>query len=69
MVKFLSEKYEENPDGIWDTNMFGRSLHDLVKDGLKDKIYSIPKDAQGKMNKTLTRMVNENKGGMICILL
>lgn len=69
MVKFLSEKYEENPDGIWDTNMFGRSLHDLVRDGLKDKIYSIPKDAQGKMNKTLTRMVNENKGGMICILL
>ena len=69
MVNFLTEKYEQDPKNIWETNMFGRSLNDLVNDGLKDKLLSVPKDAQIKMNKTLTRMVNENRGGMICILL
>ena len=62
-------KYEDNPSGIWETNMLGKSLHDLVNEGLTSKLNSMPKDAQGKMQKMLTRMVNENKGGMICILL
>ena len=69
MVNFLSEKYQDDPSGIWDTNMFGRSLHELMKDGLSEKVMAIPKDAQEKMGKTLTKMVNENRGGMICILL
>lgn len=69
MVNFLTEKFQDNPDEIWSTNMFGRSLHELVKDGLSDKISALPKDAQVKLNKTLTKMVNENRGGMICILL
>jgi stage IV sporulation protein A len=49
--------------------MFGKSLHDLVNEGLAGKLNAMPKDAQGKMRKTLTKMVNENRGGMICILL
>ncbi|MBR2869857.1 MAG: stage IV sporulation protein A, partial [Clostridia bacterium] len=69
MVNFLTNKFQENPDGIWETNMFGRSLQDLVKDGMSDKLSSLPKDAQQKLGKTLTKMVNENRGGMICILL
>ena len=69
MVNFLSEKYQDDPSRIWDTNMFGRSLHELMKDGLSEKVMAIPKDAQEKMGKTLTKMVNENRGGMICILL
>lgn len=69
MVNFLNEKFKDNPTSIWDTNMFGRSLQDLVKDGLSDKICALPKDAQYKMTKTLGKMVNENRGGMICILL
>ena len=69
MVNFLSEKFQDNPDEIWETNMFGRSLHEMVKDGLADKITALPREAQLKLNKTLTRMVNENRGGMICILL
>lgn len=69
MVNYLSGKFEDDPSAILDTNIFGRSLQDLVKDGLADKLMAIPKDAQEKMTKTLTRMVNENRGGMICILL
>ena len=69
LIKYISEKFEDNPSGIWETNMFGKSLHDLVSEGLNDKITAMPKDAQGKMRKTVTRIVNENKGGVICILL
>lgn len=69
LVNYLMNKFEDNPSGIWETNMFGKSLHDLVNEGLAGKLNAMPKDAQGKMRKTLTRMINENRGGMICILL
>ena len=69
LINYIMNKFEDNPAGIWETNMFGRSLHDLVNEGLAGKLNAMPKDAQGKMRKTLTRMVNENRGGMICILL
>ena len=68
-VKYLKEKFEQDPSELWDTNMFGKSLHDMVSDGLSDKLTAMPKEAQGKMRKTVTRIVNENKGGLICILL
>ena len=62
-------KYKDNPNGIWETNMFGKSLCDLVSEGLQNKINAMPKDTQGKMRKTVTRIVNEQRGGVICILL
>ncbi len=69
MVDYLVHKFEDNPSAIWQTNMFGKSLHDIVNEGLAGKLNSMPKEAQSKMRKTLTRIVNENKGGIICILL
>ena len=69
MVAYMAEKIEESPDRIWQTNMFGKTLHDLVREGLNDKITAMPQDARNKLRRTLSRMVNENKGGMICILL
>ena len=69
LINYLMGKFEDNPAGIWETNMFGKSLHDLVNEGLADKLTAMPKEAQTKMRKTLTRIVNENRGGIICILL
>ena len=69
LIKFIMDKFEDNPSAIWETNMLGKSLNDLVNEGLTGKINSMPKEAQGKMRKTVTRIVNENKGGVICILL
>ncbi len=69
LINYIMNKFEDNPAGIWETNMFGKSLHDLVNEGLNGKLNAMPKDAQGKMRKTLTRIVNENRGGIICILL
>ena len=69
LVNYLMSQFEDDPAGIWKTDIFGKSLNDLVKEGLSNKLTAMPKDAQGKMRKTLTRIVNENKGGLICILL
>lgn len=69
LIKFLKEEQENNPHGIWDTNMFGKSIETLINEGVDSKINTMPKDAQRKMRKTLSRIVNEGKGGIICILL
>ena len=69
LVNYIMNRFEDNPSGIWSTNMFGKSLHDLVNEGLAVKLNAMPKDAQGKIRKTLTRIVNENRGGVLCILL
>lgn len=69
LLKNMMEQFESDPQELWKTNIFGRSLFDLVNDGLKSKVYSMPQTAQQKMRKTLGRIVNEGKGGVICILL
>lgn len=69
LINFIMNKFQDNPAGIWETNMFGKSLYDLMNEGLNGKVNSMPKDAQNKLRKTVTRIVNENKGGVLCILL
>lgn len=69
LVKYLLSGFEDNKQGIWETNMFGKSLNLLVKEGLSNKLHAMPQDAQVKLRKTLGRIVNEGKGGVICILL
>lgn len=69
LVKSLLAEFENNPQGIWETNMFGKSLHQLVNEGLNNKLNSIPLNVEAKMRKTMGRIVNEGKGGVICILL
>lgn len=69
LVKYLQTEFENNPESIWETNMFGKSLHSLVNDGIHSKLVLMPTEAQRKMRKTLGRIVNEGKGGIICILL
>ena len=69
LIRFLKEEQENNPRGIWDTNMFGKSIQTLINEGVDNKIATMPQEAQKKMRKTLTRIINEGKGGIICILL
>lgn len=69
LVKYLMEEFENNPKEIWDTKMFGKSLYSLVNEGLQNKLLVMPQEVQNKMRKTLGRIVNEGKGGVICILL
>jgi len=69
LVQFLNTEASNNPDGIWQTNMFGKTIHQLMSEGINTKITAMPLEAQKKMRKALTRIVNEGKGGIICILL
>ncbi|MBO5327842.1 MAG: hypothetical protein J6B04_01560 [Clostridia bacterium] len=69
MVKNVMEGFEKNPEETWQTNLFGKSLKSMVKDGLSGKVVSMQEDTKIKMRKAITRMVNEGKGGVICILL
>ena len=69
LVKYLLQEFESNPKGIWQTNMFGKSLESLVNEGLNTKLTSMPTNLQNKLRKTLCRIVNEGKGGILCILL
>jgi len=69
LVKYLLQEFENNPQGIWQTNMFGKSLESLVNEGLNGKLTAMPINLQNKLRKTVGRIVNEGKGGIICILL
>ena len=69
LMGYLLGEYEEDTDKLWQSNLFGKSLYDLVNEGLTAKITKLPDEARMKLTKTVTRMVNENSGGMICILL
>ena len=69
LVEYLTQKFEHDPEGIWETNLLGKSLYSLIDDNISAKIVMMPADAQRKLKKTLGRIINEGKGGVLCILL
>ena len=69
LVSGMLADFDDNKQAIWDTNIFGRSLSSLVADGINNKLVSVPADAQSKLRRTMGRIINEGKGGVICILL
>ncbi len=69
LVSDLALQIQESPQAIWQTNLLGKSLSELIGDNINSKIIMMPADAQKKMRKTLGRIINEGKGGIICILL
>lgn len=69
LVRFLLDEFENDPQQIWSTNFFGKSLNDMVREGLSNKLMRMPADAQQKVQETLTKIINDGNGGMICILL
>ena len=69
VVKYLISEYEDAPERVWESNMFGRSLYDLVSDGMRSKLEHMPDDSREKLGETLERIINEGAGGLLCILL
>ena len=69
LVKYLLSEFESDPKKIWESNFFGKSLHELVNEGLQNKLVHMPEDAQKKLRETLEKIVNEGSGGLICIIL
>lgn len=69
MVNYLENEYKDDLKQIWNTNMLGKKLADIAKDGLSAKMFSMPQEAQKKLRKAVCRIVNEGKGGVLCVLL
>lgn len=69
LVQFLLKEFEEDPEKIWGTDIFGKSLHELVTEGLHNKLYRMPQDAREKIQETLERIINDGCNGLICIIL
>ena len=69
LLDYLLSGFENEPTKIWESNIFGKSLHELVNEGLQTKLSTMPEDAQQKLQATLERIVNEGSGGLICIIL
>lgn len=69
LIRYLMSEFESDPKRIWDSNMFGKSLSDLVEEGLSNKLMRMPEDVRGKIQETLQKIINEGSGGVICILL
>ncbi len=69
VVKYLVREFEADPEKIWDCNMFGKSLYDLVKEGMYAKLSHMPDESRVKLGETIEKIINEGASGLICILL
>lgn len=69
LVMYMMKEFEESPGKIWESNIFGKSLHELVNEGMHNKLYRMPSDARDKMKETIERIINDGCNGLICIIL
>ena len=69
LVHYLLKEFELDPKKIWESDIFGKSLHELINEGLHNKLSRMPEDAQMKLAETLQKIINEGSGGLICIIL
>ena len=69
LVHYLLNEFEVDPVKIWQSNIFGKSLHELVNEGLHNTLSKMPEDAQEKLREPLQKIINEGSGGLICIIL
>ena len=69
LVEYLMSEFDGDTARIWESNIFGRSLQQLVNEGLQNKLSRMPEEARGRLQETLERIINEGCGGLICIIL
>jgi stage IV sporulation protein A len=69
LVRYLMQDFEENPLKIWESDIFGKSLAAIVREGISGKLAMMPENAQYKLQETLERIINEGSGGLIAIIL
>ncbi|MEG2233975.1 MAG: stage IV sporulation protein A, partial [Oscillospiraceae bacterium] len=69
LVVYMLREFEEDPIKIWSSNIFGKSLNELVNEGLQNKLYRMPSDARMKLQETLERIINDGCNGLVCIIL
>ena len=69
LIAYIKENARASEDGIWNTNIFGKSIEQIVEDGIQAKISQMTEDCQMKLQDTLQKIINDSNGGMICIII
>lgn len=69
LIENLLSEYKDDPQRLWQSNIFGKTLNELVNDGLKNKLDHMPEEARNKLRETLERIINEGGGGLLCLIL
>lgn len=69
LVTYLLKEFEESPQKIWESNIFGKSVNELVSEGLNNKLYRMPPQARAKVAETIEKIINDGCNGLICIIL
>lgn len=69
LISYIKQNAKESPDGIWTTNIFGKSIQQIVDDGIQAKISQMTDDCQQKLQDTLQKIINDSNGGLICIII
>ena len=69
MVKYMLKEFEADPEKLWNSNMFGKTLYELINDGLYSKLDHMPEESRTQLSGTLERIINEGSNGLICIIL
>lgn len=69
LIRYIEENGKDNPDGIWNTNIFGKSIRQLVDDGIQSKVNKLTEESQLKLQETIQKVINDSNGGLICIII
>jgi len=69
LIAYIKQNARESDEGIWNTNIFGKSIEQIVEDGIQAKVSQLTEDCQMKLQDTLQKIINDSKGGMICIII
>jgi len=69
LIAYMKENAKRKEDGIWDTNIFGKSIEQIVEDGIQAKVNQMTEDCQMKLQDALQKIINDSNGGMICIII
>ncbi len=69
LIEYIEMNSKENPDGIFDTNIFGKTIRQLVDDGIMNKVNRLTEESQVKLQDTIQKVVNDSNGGLVCIII
>ncbi len=69
LIAYMKENAKKEEDGIWETNIFGKSIEQIVEDGIQAKVSQMTEDCQSKLQDALQKIINDSNGGMICIII
>ena len=69
LIDYISQNAKENPDGIFDTNIFGKTIRQLVYEGIHSKVNRLTEESQVKLQDTIQKVVNDSNGGLVCIII